>query len=432
MPLQLPNLDDRRYSDLVAEALARIPTFSPEWTNYNPSDPGITLVELFAYLTDMLLYRVNRVSDDNRRKFLKLLNGPDWVEPENADLRDEIRTAVLGIRDRYRAVTRDDYEFLSTDGFNQSLIETQSTIGQVARAHCIPQRNLEAGTEADRLKLMPGHVSVLIVPATDVPTSNPQPSADQIGALFSYLDERRMLTAKLHVTGPFYVHVSAQLVIARNSDAVEDDLRISITDSLTALLAPLPSDTGPGWPFGRNVFVSAVYQTLENIQGIDFITDVMLGSSCSLGDDKCVVADSIWHAEGDFVGLSVEDHHLPIFQRADIVIVANTDFITVNISVSAKAQSNVDLSSLKRSIKSTVRGVFHPGLGGPGPKTTGSTDIFRSDVLVLIKQIPGIVDASLTVDCRPAGALLNDKDRGQFIRVPGANVVDWRVAIQLN
>src|SRR5437660_12430227 len=120
MPLQLPNLDDRRYNDLVAEALTRIPTYSPEWTNHNPSDPGITLVELFAYLTDMLLYRLNRVTDDNTRKFLKLLNGPDWVEPANADLREEIRQAVMSIRERYRAVTADDYEFLASESFRKA------------------------------------------------------------------------------------------------------------------------------------------------------------------------------------------------------------------------------------------------------------------------------------------------------------------------
>jgi len=98
MPLQTPNLDDRRYNDLVAEALANIPVYSPEWSNYNPYDPGITLIELFAYLGDMLLYRLNRVTDANVRKFLKLLNGPDWIEPPGADLREEIRQAVLGIR----------------------------------------------------------------------------------------------------------------------------------------------------------------------------------------------------------------------------------------------------------------------------------------------------------------------------------------------
>ena len=55
-----------------------IPAWAPEWTNYNPSDPGITLIELFAYLSEMLLYRLNRVGDANLLEFLKLINGPSW------------------------------------------------------------------------------------------------------------------------------------------------------------------------------------------------------------------------------------------------------------------------------------------------------------------------------------------------------------------
>ena len=78
MPLQLPNLDDRRYADLVEEARSLIPTFAPEWTNHNPSDPGITLIELFAFLSEMLIYRLNRVTARNVLSFLKLLNGTDW------------------------------------------------------------------------------------------------------------------------------------------------------------------------------------------------------------------------------------------------------------------------------------------------------------------------------------------------------------------
>ena len=54
MPIRLPNLDDRRYAELVEEALELIPVHAPQWTNHNPSDPGIMLVELFAYLTEML------------------------------------------------------------------------------------------------------------------------------------------------------------------------------------------------------------------------------------------------------------------------------------------------------------------------------------------------------------------------------------------
>jgi hypothetical protein len=76
MPLTLPHLDDRRYQDLLDEALSRIPVYTPEWTNFNKSDPGVTLIEVFAFLTENLLYRCNQIPDRNRKKFLKLLNVP--------------------------------------------------------------------------------------------------------------------------------------------------------------------------------------------------------------------------------------------------------------------------------------------------------------------------------------------------------------------
>lgn len=73
MPLQLPQLDDRTFEQLFVETRARIPVHTPEWTNFNESDPGITLVRLFAYMTENLLYRSNRIPELNRRKFLSLL-----------------------------------------------------------------------------------------------------------------------------------------------------------------------------------------------------------------------------------------------------------------------------------------------------------------------------------------------------------------------
>src|ERR687896_806658 len=76
MPLQIPNLDDRRYQELLDEALARVPVHNPEWTNFNKSDPGVTLIEVFAFLTESLLYRANQIPDRNRRKFLSLLGVP--------------------------------------------------------------------------------------------------------------------------------------------------------------------------------------------------------------------------------------------------------------------------------------------------------------------------------------------------------------------
>src|SRR5215470_6279383 len=73
MPLSTINLDDRHFQDIVDEAKTRIPAYCPEWTDHNVSDPGVALVELFAWMTDMLLYRVNQVPDKMYVKFLELI-----------------------------------------------------------------------------------------------------------------------------------------------------------------------------------------------------------------------------------------------------------------------------------------------------------------------------------------------------------------------
>jgi hypothetical protein len=72
MPIRLPYLDDRNFEQLFEEAKRRIAVHTPEWTNFE-SDPGITLVQVFAFLTDSLLYRANRIPERNRVKFLQLL-----------------------------------------------------------------------------------------------------------------------------------------------------------------------------------------------------------------------------------------------------------------------------------------------------------------------------------------------------------------------
>ena len=76
MALPSPPIDPRRYSDLVDEMVARIPVHTPEWTNFNAADPGITLVQLFAHVTESLIYRTNQIPARNRAKFLQLLGQP--------------------------------------------------------------------------------------------------------------------------------------------------------------------------------------------------------------------------------------------------------------------------------------------------------------------------------------------------------------------
>lgn len=73
MPIKPPNLDDRTYADIVREARSLIPQYCPEWTNLGDADPGMTLVQLFAWMTEMTIYRLNRVPDKTYIHFLNFI-----------------------------------------------------------------------------------------------------------------------------------------------------------------------------------------------------------------------------------------------------------------------------------------------------------------------------------------------------------------------
>lgn len=76
MPIPTPQLDSRKFADLVAEFMARIPIHNPEWTNFNRTDPGITILELAAFLVENDIYVANQIPVRNRLKFLSLLGVP--------------------------------------------------------------------------------------------------------------------------------------------------------------------------------------------------------------------------------------------------------------------------------------------------------------------------------------------------------------------
>ncbi len=73
MFVPLPNLDDRRWVDLVDEGRSVIPVYAPSWTDHNAHDPGITLMELLAWITETDIYRVDRIPDSHFHAFLSLI-----------------------------------------------------------------------------------------------------------------------------------------------------------------------------------------------------------------------------------------------------------------------------------------------------------------------------------------------------------------------
>ena len=256
MPITLPNLDDRRYADLVEEARGLLVADAPDLTNHNPSDPVITIVELFAYFTEVLLFRVNNVTDAHRVKFLRLLNGPDWIAPPSrAELDAEVRRSVLQLRTPDRAVTAADYVSLAI----------AADPAAVSRAHCVPERNLDLADRAQRLQARPGHVSVVIVtsPAADAGAAKATVAAS--------LEPRRLLTTRVHVVTPRKVPVQVRATLRLLPDWKADQVKQPAVDALARFLDPVAGRDGTGWPLGRNVYVSEIYRLLDTLPGVDFV-----------------------------------------------------------------------------------------------------------------------------------------------------------------
>jgi Baseplate J-like protein len=332
MPLQLPNLDDRTYNDLVSEALGLIPTYAPEWTNYNPSDPGITLIELFAYLTELMIYRLNQVTDENKQVFLNLISETKYKEPlDQKTLDAKILGAIRALRKVDRAVTSADFEHLAL------------SVTGVARAHCVPLRNLELTDDVSAFtSQQPGNISVVVVPQE--PSANLDqplnPSSDLLNLVKAKLEPRKLLTTQLHVVKPRYVPIRVRVTLVLKPDAVKTTLCRDVISLLNTFFHPLRGGPdGKGWPFGRNIYVSEIYELLDQYPGVDYV-EPPPADSVNRSQDEVVVeatgSDRSQRREnGQLIAIRIEPNELieARIDPADITLVALEGTVTCSLGV---------------------------------------------------------------------------------------------------
>lgn len=168
--IELPTLDDRTFADFASNARALIPSLAPGWTDHNPTDPGITLLELFAWLADIVMYRIDRIPDRSYRTFLRLLRGDLPTAPDGSPLplADAIRTTIAELRERDRAVTADDVEYLALRRWPASAPAIAMDVpGAVRRARCIAGHSPATLPLAWKTPAPPegqGHFTVIVVP----------------------------------------------------------------------------------------------------------------------------------------------------------------------------------------------------------------------------------------------------------------------------
>jgi hypothetical protein len=256
MPVTLPNCDDRTWKDLVEEGRALAVTWAPEWTDQNVSDPGITIMELFAFLTEALIYRTNRISTRHVWRFLKLINGPEWKRGKGHDLEECIRTTLRSLNDLERAVTLEDFEVLAKRDTD------------VGRAWCVPRTNLSGLSDASDEADAAGHIDILIVPA-----ANPsKPSHVLLHEVRQMLEPYRLLGTRLHVRSPRYVTATAVATLKIIPGAIPVKVRDSAHERLTQFVDPLIGGAeGEGWTLGRDLYVSEVCQVLQRVPGVESV-----------------------------------------------------------------------------------------------------------------------------------------------------------------
>ncbi|MFN7282480.1 MAG: baseplate J/gp47 family protein [Dolichospermum sp.] len=304
MNLPLPNLDDHSYDDLVQEAIALIPLEYPEWTDHNPTDTGIILIELFAWLTEMILYQINQIPDQNYASFVSLLKGEQWTLPNKSaeekqkQLQIEIRKTLLELRNTYRAVTKEDYEKLILEEWKNSQDFTEAE--SIARVNCLPLRN-QNQTNAK------GHITLVVVKDDDNITSKETAAYPN---LFKFLDQRRLLTTRIHLVAPKYISVNLETTLVIEDGIKPEDVKENAQESLKYYFHPLQSGKywqGKGYPFGRNVYISELYQLLDNLSGVDYVK-------------KLIIHPEEKKSETVLTEIKLDDDQLINFQTATITI----------------------------------------------------------------------------------------------------------------
>jgi predicted phage baseplate assembly protein len=182
MALPVPNLDDRRFQDLVDDAKRLVQQRCPEWTDHNVSDPGVTLIEAFAWMTDQLLYRLNRVPDRHYVKFLELIGvrlfppsaarGPVtfWLsapQPEAVRIAGGTQVATI------RTETDDAVVFTTLDDLPIAPVKLANVLTSAdGKKHADHTTEIENGRDVAAFEAQPQAGNLLLVGLSDAAPSN--------------------------------------------------------------------------------------------------------------------------------------------------------------------------------------------------------------------------------------------------------------------
>lgn len=199
---------------------------------------------------------------------------PAWGGQDAESLEAAVMRAPKLLRSRDRAVTESDFEYLAR----------QTPDVNISRVKCLQPRPSEAG------RVDPGKVYVLVIPrvpapAGYLPADQLQLPEDDQARLMAYLDERRLLTTRLEIIPPAYHWISVRVQLRPDPGANQAEVEAEVLARLYGFLNPITGGKdGEGWPFGRDLYISDVYQCLQGMARVQFIRQVTMYAATADGE----------------------------------------------------------------------------------------------------------------------------------------------------
>lgn len=261
MGLEIPNLDQKDFASFREEALAKLPSYCSQWSEYNISDPGITIVELLSWMGDINGYRLNHLGEEHYQAFLALLGTKTG---ENESIQEAFLNYGKDLALPSKAVTLQDYEYLALQ--TKDLNDNNEEVLVLAKCRAMVDKDSE------------NQVSVLIVPHSE--GNSPQPTAELIDKVELLLDEKRLLTTRVKMIEtvayvPVNVHLKVKTRYA-DPDLLKEEIQILLQRFLHPLYGGL---NGQGWEFGEDIHISHIYSLLTKVKGIEKIDEIYFSSS---------------------------------------------------------------------------------------------------------------------------------------------------------
>lgn len=266
-------LRDWHYDDLVREGLGLIPAYAPEWTNHNASDPGITLVELLAYFTELLVYRLGRVTPDAKLRFLRLLEGPDGAEWKQLAatpgkigrqaVDDALARTVDAMSCSECLVTSADFERAAVDAAREHLAVHGGPPIPAVRAVCLTGTGLRQRLRVKRGGDARAHVGVVVLPGAAL---DPDAMARLCVDVDRALSARCLLTTTVHVFEPTVLHIAVAFRLTLRPGAHAQSVLGAVSERLSGL----------GEALSSALRVTDITELIDAAEGVDHVDGVVL------------------------------------------------------------------------------------------------------------------------------------------------------------